>query len=255
MKVYYPAEAFALGIVLFSGNMKAAFVSGILLILTVVFAELLAEFLKDLVPTWSLWLCTGIGAGALCSGTHFLGFSATGLEFGTALWVMTFLVGILAARYVVTTDLNADYDSVLFESSIVWGIWILLAVIREFFSTGSIFGYALYEASFQSGKFGGYMFGFITAGLTLAFANALLKKRLTGTQSLFLAVPMILFARPFEMESFGTVIGVIWTVGVSVVLFLSVRKTLKFSAAGPAFRGLPTELLSLGFLYMILGLY
>ena len=43
MKQKYPAEAFALGIVLFSAGMREAFAAGILVILTVVFAEFLSR--------------------------------------------------------------------------------------------------------------------------------------------------------------------------------------------------------------------
>ena len=41
MKLKYPAEAFALGIILFSAGMREAFAAGILVILSAVFAEFL----------------------------------------------------------------------------------------------------------------------------------------------------------------------------------------------------------------------
>ena len=47
MKVKYPAEAFALGLILFSGGMKEAFLSGILVILSVVLAEFLKNMLEN----------------------------------------------------------------------------------------------------------------------------------------------------------------------------------------------------------------
>ena len=46
MKLRYPAEAFALGIILFSAGMKEAFAAGILVIFTSVFAELLKNLLE-----------------------------------------------------------------------------------------------------------------------------------------------------------------------------------------------------------------
>ena len=46
MKVKYPAEAFALGILLFSTGMKEAFTAGILVIASVVFAELFKNLLE-----------------------------------------------------------------------------------------------------------------------------------------------------------------------------------------------------------------
>ena len=50
MKLRYPAEAFALGIILFSAGMKEAFAAGILVIFTSVFAELLKNLLEKAVP-------------------------------------------------------------------------------------------------------------------------------------------------------------------------------------------------------------
>ena len=40
----------------------------------------------------------------------------------------------------------------------------------------------------------------------------------------------------------------IWTVGVSVLLYISVQKILRFSNPGPYFRGLPLEMLSMSFI-------
>ena len=54
MKLKYPAEAFALGIILFSAGMKEAFAAGILVILTATFAEFLRNLLINAVPEWSL---------------------------------------------------------------------------------------------------------------------------------------------------------------------------------------------------------
>ena len=111
------------------------------------------------------------------------------------------------------------------------------------------------EAEFQSKKFLDMTFGFICAGLSLAFTNGVLKKRSTGTNGLFPVVPAVLFSQPFVMESFGETIGFIWAVFVPVVLFISVKKTLRFARTGRAYRGLPVEMLAMGFIYMILSIY
>lgn len=255
MKVKYPAEAFALGLILFSGGMKEAFLSGILVILSVVLAEFLKNMLENAVPLWSLRLSVCIGAGAVCASAFYLGFAAVGTEISIQLWIMTFIIGLLAAKHVLMNRLEADYDGIFWESAFVWGLGILLAAAREFLTGGSIFGYTLYQASFQAKSFGSYIFGFLAAGMALAFTNGILKKKCTESQSWFLAIPMIVFARPFEMVSFGGIIGAAWTIGVSCILFFSVKKTLKFGRTGSAYRGLPAELLSLGFIYMILSIY
>ena len=48
MRLKYPAEAFALGMILFSAGMKEAFAAGILVILAVVFGEFIKNLLEPL---------------------------------------------------------------------------------------------------------------------------------------------------------------------------------------------------------------
>lgn len=68
-------------------------------------------------------------------------------------------------------------------------------------------------------------------------------------------IPAVVYVRPFAVESFGEILGLIWTIAVPVVLFWSVKKTLKFARTGMAYRGLPIEMLAMGFIYMILRIY
>ncbi|MBS6194965.1 MAG: hypothetical protein KH828_05240 [Clostridiales bacterium] len=255
MKLKYPAEAFAFGMILFSAGMKEAFAAGVLVILTVVFAEFLKNLLESLVPDWSLKLCVAVGTASLCASAFLLGFTALGISVGTDIWVLTFILGLLAAKHVLTTDLEADYGEIFWESGIVWGFWVLLAILREFAGAGSVFGNTILQASFQSKVFLEILFGFITAGLALAFTNGLLKKKSQNTHSLLLVVPAVIYERPFAVESFGEILGLVWTVAVPVVLFLSVKKMLRFSRAGMAYRGLPMEMMAMGFIYMILRIY
>lgn len=255
MKLKYPAEAFALGIILFSAGMKEAFSAGILIILAVVFGEFLKNLLKSVIPDWSLKACVLIGTGSISASAFLLGFSALEISVDTKTWLITFVIGLLAARHVLKEDMDGEYGELFWECAIIWGFWILLAAVREFCAGGSIFGYTLMEAEFQSKKFLDMTFGFICAGLSLAFTNGVLKKRSTGTEGLFPVVPAVLFSQPFVMESFGETIGFIWAVFVPVVLFISVKKTLRFARTGRAYRGLPVEMLAMGFIYMILSIY
>ena len=101
MKLKYPAEAFALGIVLFSAGMKEAFAAGILVIAAVVFAEFLKNLLEPFVPLWSVRLSVLIGTGSICASAFLLGFSQLGIEVNNGLWIMTFIVGLLAAKHVL----------------------------------------------------------------------------------------------------------------------------------------------------------
>ena len=173
MKLRYPAEAFALGIILFSAGMKEAFAAGILVIFTSVFAELLKNLLEKAVPAWSLQLCVYIASGSVCASAFLVGFAVLGTALTTELWIMVFLVGLLCARHALSGNTEAEYGELLWESAIAWGLWILLAIFREFMGTGSIFGNTLLTASFQSKAFQQTIFAFLAAGLVLAFTNGI----------------------------------------------------------------------------------
>ena len=255
MKLRYPAEAFAFGIVLFSAGMKEAFAAGVLVILSVVFAEFLKNLLQDTVPDWSLKLCVLIGSGAVSASAFLLGFSYLGIQVTTGLWIMTGILGLFAAKHVLEEQIEAEYGELFWECAIVWGFWILLSIAREFFGSGMIFGNLILETEMQSKVFLQTIFGFLTAGMALAFTNGIIRKKITNANSLLLVVPLAIFLRPFDMESFGEIAGLVWTILVPVVLFLSVKRTLKFARTERAFRGLPVEMLAMGFIYMILSIY
>lgn len=255
MKLKYPAEAFALGIVLFSAGMREAFAAGILVILSVVFAELLKNLLEKILPAWSLRLCVYIASGAVCASVFLVGFAALGTLLDTGVWVMTFVIGLLCAHQALRGDIEADYGDLLWESAIAWGFWILLAVAREFAAGGQIFGNTVLKLGFQSAAFGETCFAFIAAGLVLAFTNGVLKKDCRGQNSFLAAVPAMLLLHPFTTRIFGEAAGLVLTIVIPVALFFSVKQTLKFSRVSKAYCGLPVDMLAAGIIYMILSIY
>ena len=255
MKLKYPAEAFALGIVLFSAGMREAFAAGILVILSVVFAEFLKNLLEKILPAWSLRLCVYIASGAVCASVFLVGFAALGTLLDTGVWVMTFVIGLLCAHQALRGDIEADYGDLLWESAIAWGFWILLAVAREFAAGGQIFGNTVLKLGFQSAAFGEVSFAFIAAGLVLAFTNGVLKKDCRGQNSFLAAVPAMLLLHPFTTRIFGETAGLVLTIVIPVALFFSVKQTLKFSRVSKAYCGLPVDMLAAGIIYMILSIY
>ncbi len=285
MKLRYPAEAFALGIVLFSAGMKEAFAAGILVIFTSVFAELLKNLLEKAVPTWSLKLCVYIASGSVCASAFLAGFAVLGTVLTTELWIMVFIVGLLCGKHALSgnTDgeygelllesafvwglwilftvfreflgmvfivgllcgkhalsgnTDGEYGELLLESAFVWGLWILFTVFREFLGSGSIFGNTVFTAAFQSKAFLNTTFAFMEAGLVLASVNGILKKDCKGMNSLFPVVPAMFLFHPFTVESFAGIPGTIWVIAVPLLLFLSVKQTLKFARTGKFFRAL-----------------
>mgnify|MGYP003375651581 CR=1 FL=1 len=253
MKLKYPAEAFALGIILFSAGMKEAFAAGVLLIVSVVFAEFLKNLLEKTVPAWSLHACTYLSTGTICSSAFLVSFAFLGNALTTGTWLMTFLAGLLCARHVLTDTIDGEYGELFLESAFAWGFWILLAIIREFMGNMIQDGLA-----FQSKAFLGNTFAFLTAGLVLAFTNGVLKKNCRGLNNLFVVIPAAILVRPFTIASLTGIweyVGIAWTIIVPILLFLSVKQILKFSKVSNAYRGLPADLLATGFIYMILSIY
>lgn len=255
MKLKYPAEAFALGIVLFSAGMREAFAAGILVILSVVFAEFLKNLLEKALPDWSLRLCVYIASGAVCSSVFLIGFAALGTRLDTGVWIMTFIIGLLCAHQALRGAVEAEYGELLWESAVAWGFWILLALVREFAAGGQIFGNTVLKAGFQSAAFGETAFAFLAAGLVLAFTNGVLKNECREQNSLFVVIPAVFVLHPFTTRIFGAAAGLIVTILVPAALFLSVKQTLKFSRVSRAYRGLPVDMLSAGIIYMILSIY
>ena len=255
MKLRYPAEAFALGIILFSSGMKEAFAAGILVIFTSVFAELLKNLLEKAVPAWSLRLCVLIASGSVCASAFLIGFTALGITLTNGQWIILFLTGLLCARHALSGNTEGEYGELLFESAIAWGLWILFSICREFLGSGNIFGNTVFTASFQSKALLGPAFAFMTAGLVTAAVNRILKKGCKGLNSLFPALPAMVLFHPFTVDSFAGLPGTLWVIFVPVFLFLSVKQTIKFARTGRFFRGLPVEMLAAGFIYMILSIY
>ena len=255
MRLKYPAEAFALGMILFSAGMKEAFAAGILVILAVIFGEFIKNLLEPVIPDWSLKLCVCISTASLSASAFLFGFTALGIQVEISTWIMTFILGLFAAKHVLVEKLDGEYGELFWESGLVWGFWVLLALIREFMTGGTVFGNLIWQGEFQSKSFQEMTFGFLVAGLSLAFANGILKKKSGKSWSMLLVAAVVIFARPFQMVSFGELAGLIWTIAVPIVLFYSVKKTLRFARTGSAYRGFPVEMLSMGFIYMILSIY
>ena len=115
MKLKYPAEAFAFGILLFSAGMKESFAAGILVILSVVFAEFIKNLLEQMIPAWSLKACTLISTAAVTSSVFLVGFSYLGEPLSTETWVMTFVLGILSAQFVLMNELEGEYGDILWD--------------------------------------------------------------------------------------------------------------------------------------------
>lgn len=255
MKLKIPAEAVALGVILFSANMQEAMIAGILLLSVTVLAEVVKNILKSVVPMWSWRACVCIASAACYAGAMELAFAVTGWEMDILLWVMTGITGLLTGYHVCVRDMESDYADILYEGALTWGAWIVVGILREFLGQGTVFGNQIADLSVQSASFQKPIFGFLAAGLILAFVCAVVKKSCNNTISFFVVIPAVYYFQPYTMNTLGGIAGIVFTGTIALVLFLSVLKVLEFSNISKYFRKLPAEMLAMGLIYMILSVY
>ena len=86
----------------------------------------------------------------------------------------------------------------------------------------------------------------IFGGLGIAAVNTIIKKEVK-TESLWVAVPVAVMA-----AIAGASVSAVVAAVIAVVLLISVRGKLTFSCTGKYFACLPVEMISLGFLTMML---
>lgn len=255
MKVKYPVEAFALTMILFSTNMKEAFVAGAIVLVAITLAMFLKNILAEKVPNWSLYACVLIGTASVCASGFEFAFYSLGSEFSARYWIMTFVIGLLAGNHAIKSDLEADYDGVFFQAAVVWGMLLLLTIAREFLAFGSIAEYQVAEWTILSKSLQKTMFGFITAGMGIAFTNGILKITLDKQDITAWVCVLALCFPPMALRTFPEVVtAIVGAAAVGVGLY-AIKNRIAFSNAGKAFRRLPVELLSVGFLYMILSVF
>ena len=255
MKVNFPAEAFALGIILLSAKMLDAFAFGVLVIFAAVLAEWLKNLLEGRLPRWSLYASVVIASGAVLSSAFGWADFFLGSEKGWMSMLYGGLIGLLAGKACMDAEWEADYGSVIWESSLVWGGWILCGIFREFLASGTVAGNFLTAPFFKSASFSQTAFGLLAAGMVLAAIHAMLHKKYYGSDSILVLLPVVCLSQPFAFPMHSQFLGMLLAGAVTLVIAVSVRKIIAFSQTTPAFQKLPVELLSTGIVYLVLSTY
>ena len=149
---------------------------------------------------------------------------------------------------------SPDYNRILWADSVAYGFLVLLSMVREFMSGGSMFQVELTEWSILSHAYGSPMLALILAGIMLAATNAALKTEFKKDAALWVCIPTILLETPFVLnhvpEWLGTIIGVLFM----LILYYTFRKKIFHPAVSKYFRGIPVELVTLGMMYMIFSI-
>lgn len=255
--VVFPAGAFALGIVLFSRDMREAFTAGILLIFASVLAFFLKNILCQLLPSWSVRGCLWIGAGSITAAAFELSFYALGLERTPVLFIMEAVIGLLAGEETYSGGESGDVNDLMWECSIVWALWIAVGTVREFMASGTVFLYPLTVLELASASFQKTMFAFVAAGVVLAVSCLILGKFCRGSCGLswLVVICAVIYNRPYNIELFGVTVGAVLSAAVTLIFFSSVKKQQEGTLRRKALSGIPAEMIAMGIIYMILGMY
>ncbi len=246
----YPIEAFALAMVLFSSGMKLAMIVGIGL----VFGDILLGVLREFSEKKAALAVSGIGA-VLTAGAIYLMCVLVGITPEIRQIIGFVVLGILLVKHRETEkEERPDFDSILSADACAYGIYVLLAVIREYFLGATIFGYTLPESAVISPSFGKPMFALIGAGIMIAVINRILKAESKSCEALWCCIPAIVLEVPFVWNHAPELVGSILGVGATAVIYLTLRKKLVFANTGKSIEGAPVELVMLGIIYMIFSL-
>ncbi|MGI6068957.1 MAG: hypothetical protein ACOYBE_00865 [Blautia sp.] len=254
MRCLFPTESVVLGILLFSGSLPEAMTAGVLLLAVFVLAEVAYGFLEKVLPSWSLWLCLMAGAGVIYGCAGKLALFALGFEVSLPQWILQGIIGILAARHVLENPAKGDYNGIFWEYAVIWGLWLLFGGIREVWGLGELAGYSVADGAFLTKGILTPAFGLWGAGILVAAAGAFLGKGPEKKTEAYLLLPLFWYWPAFELPISWPVISLVLAGAVTWLLFYSLRKKLIYSQADGTFGGLPLDLLSLGILYMILGI-
>ena len=255
MKAKYPVEALALSMILFSTNMKDAFVAGALLLFAVTFAMFLKNLLIMRIPRWSSVCCVALLTATVCASVFQLGFYYLNMELSWINYLLTWVVGLLAAKHVLQNERMDSYGELFYEMAVGWAIFLVLSMCREFVSFGSIAGNHAADFEFTTKSFQKVMFGYLTAGMGVGFTNGILKTSFDRSSAFVIPFAVAVGYPPITLKTYPQAAVIVAGVFVTVVCLYSIQKRIAFSDTGKAYRKIPVQMLSLGFLYMILSIF
>ncbi|MBE5966062.1 MAG: hypothetical protein E7255_03720 [Lachnospiraceae bacterium] len=255
MKTKYPMEAFALAMVVFSFNMREAFLTGILLLLITVFGLVIDQVVGRQLPSWSRRISMTILILAITYSLFQVVIVRVLQENPDYRTVFLQLVAGAFIAWHVLTCKEADYNNLLFEGSFAYGALILIGLLREFLSYGTIFEYKIADYAAFTPGFQNAIVGFMLSAAAIAIINRAFVYEEAGVESLWVILPAMIVYQPFSLDLPVKSLGILISIVVAVLLFLSVRKYLTFSNISREWRRLPIDLLSVGMIYLILMVF
>lgn len=258
MKARYPMEAFALAMVVFSQNMRNAFIAGILILFITILGLFLDILFGSQIPKWSRISCNIVLMVALTySIFQIVLIVLLGYEIQNTDYILHIFLGLLIAKHIIDSEGNTDYNRLFLEGAGAYAALLIISIIREFMAEGAIYGYEIADIGLKSLGFSNVIIGFLSAGIGIAILNGIFNKdkHFIKTESLLVIIPVVLLIQPFTIDSVSSPVSMVLTIAIVFILFYSVRKYLVFSRLSREIKNLPAELVSMGFIYLILSMF
>lgn len=250
LNVYYPVEAFALAMILFSKGMKTAMIVGIGLM----FGDILLYVLHENFGERYKQAIGGIGI-LFTAGSLAYSFQYVGNTLDAKTLVAFAVLGILLVKHHEDAKENVpDYNKILFSDSIAYLLMVVLAVIREFIAGGAVFGIKLTKLGFMTNAYGKVMMALVFAGIAIGIINAILKSESSDNAAVWVCIPTIILEVPFVWNNVPEWLGTVVAIVFMLVVYLTFRKKFALSKISGNFKGLPVEMITLGMMYMIFSI-
>ena len=245
MKVRYSVEAFALAMVLFTTGLEAALIAGAVVVAGTVLGDILAE---KMAPKAAPVVAGIVTAALLIGGMSFAGLMelAANVELIGAI-----LVAVLVAKHVSEGTEGAE-GNVIKENYVALAIMLVVALVREVLAGGAVFGYEVAEFTAMSASYGKNPMGLVFAGLGMAAVAGIVKKEAAGC-SRCVAIAIAVMTVAGAVLGGGNMVKAVVSACISVVALVSIQKKMIFSTPGKSFAGFPVEVISLGFVTMMLS--
>lgn len=246
MKVRYSVEAFALAMVLFTTGLEAALIAGAVVVAGTILGDIMAEKMAPKAAA----VVAGIVTAALLIG----GLSVAGLMDLAAIGVDhigAILVATLVAKHVSEGTEGAEGNAIK-ENYVALAIMLVVAIVREVLAGGAVFGYDVAEFTAMSASYGKNPMGLVFAGLGMAAVAAIVKKEAVGC-SRCVAVAIAVMTVAGAVLAGGNMVKAVVSACIAVVALVSIQKKMIFSTPGKSFAGFPVEVISLGFVTMMLS--
>lgn len=187
----------------------------------------------------------------------FILFGKDGITaFGTGMVLVVCISFVSAVCWKINKEqkgFNLYMQEILYQSSISYGLLIILSALREFISIGSIFDVHIAKFDFMSKNFQKPDIGFIFAGIMLCIVIIITKVSNIFEVSWWIIIPSIILFYPININNLPSIINIIISLIVVIFLMSSIKEQLKFALVPYGFKGLPIDLVSLGLVYIALG--